>query len=398
MRRPRLGTPWFAGLAISVVLGLSAKARAEVLDVAAGKDLTPPVAAASNARWANQLYQRVQPSIVLIKTKSSEGTGFLFHSSRHVATAFHVVEAGHELRVFTSSGRTVSAQVVAWDADWDLAILELSEPLDAPVLRPVRSGEGQVGDPVVTVGNPWGGEQRKQPGSTAPVWALSQGVVSAPPGEMIQTDAAVNPGNSGGPLLTQDGEVVGVLVVRVAGSDGISFAVSSQRLLALTEKIGHQAPYRKPWVRTDFQLSWLPVAEHSLSGLLFGPRIVFGDWWGLSVRAARLWGDIEVISTLHQRERDRWLVELDVSLHSGSSKTNGGFIGLGLALQRDDIADVRTELAGGALSEQRATRAQDRIRGMLNFGLNAELVVLDTSLYAWGGDGFGARLGLGFLF
>lgn len=377
---------------------LMTSTSAEPVDVASTGSGTAEVAAPVTSRWANQLYQRVQSSIVLVKTENSEGTGFLFHSQRHIATAFHVVEAGRTLRVSTSGGRELQARVIAWDTEWDLALLELSEPLDAPLLRPVRSGEGQVGDPVVTVGNPWGGEQRKLPGSSAPVWALSQGVVSAPPGEMIQTDAAVNPGNSGGPLLTQQGEVVGVLVVRVAGSDGISFAVSSQRLLALTETIGKQGEYRKPWVRTDFQLSWVPVAEHSLSGVLFGPRLVFGDRWGLSARAARLWGDTEVVSTLHQRERNRWLLETDLSLHVGSGQGSGAFIGVGLALQRDQIVDARIDLAGTELSEERSRRDQDRLRAMLSLGLGAEWILIDTTLYAWGGDGFGARFGLGLLF
>src|SRR5690606_3524198 len=121
--------------------------------------------------------------------------------------------------------------------------LELPQPLSAKQLEPVGVARGQVGDPVAAVGNPWGAEQRKRPGSNAPVWALSQGVISAPPAEFVQTDAPVNPGNSGGPLLTQRGEVVGVLVIKVAASDGISFAVSCQRLVALTRQIGKQAPY-----------------------------------------------------------------------------------------------------------------------------------------------------------
>src|SRR5690606_23704357 len=165
--------------------------------------------------------------------------------------------------------------------------------------------------------------QRRNADSRGPVWALSQGVISAPPADLIQTDAPVNPGNSGGPLLTRDGEVVGVLVVRLAGSDGISFAVPTSRLAALVQRIGVQPEYRASAVSVDVQLSWVPVAEHELSGVLLGTRVGFGSTWALGLRGSRLWGSKEVQSTLHLTERDRWLAEADVSYRLGGGEGGG---------------------------------------------------------------------------
>jgi S1-C subfamily serine protease len=218
-----------------------------------------PVTPAVPSHW-RELYHKVNPSIVLISRGNAEGTGFLFGSQRHVATALHVVSHVGTITVVTRDGKRREARVVAWDEEWDLSILELEEPIAAPVLQTVRDGQGQVGDMVAAIGNPWGAEQRKLKGSEAPVWALSQGVISAPPGDYVQTDAPVNPGNSGGPLLTRDGEVVGVVVVRIAEADGISFATSAKRLQALYGRVNQQGDYSPNVERLLWQLSWLPVA------------------------------------------------------------------------------------------------------------------------------------------
>lgn len=354
---------------------------------------TPP-----HARWANQLYQRVQPSVVLIRTRQAEGTGFLFHSRRHIATAFHVVSEGQPIRVVLSSGKELSARVVAWDEEWDIAILELPEELDAPVLQEVSSEHGQVGDPVVAIGNPWGAEERKRPGSSAPVWALSQGVISAPPADLIQTDAPVNPGNSGGPLLTQQGEVVGVLVVRVAGSDGISFAVSCARLRALAGTLGHMREYWGPGNRVDWQLGWVPLAEHELSGVILGSRWIFRDAMGFSLRAARLWGDTEVISTLTLQERNRWLFEADAALLLASSESFTLPLGIGVAYTLDRIDDRVAAVTGGVLQESSSKRTLNDLRLLGSLAIQSENVMFDTALYAFGKEGLGARLGLSLVF
>jgi hypothetical protein len=339
----------------------------------------------------------VRPSIVLIRGRYSEGTGFVFHSPRHIATAFHVVSNTSSPRVILWDGRILSARVVAWDADWDIALLELPQALDVPVLAPVSRGNGQVGDPVAAVGNPWGAEERKQPGSNAPVWALSQGVISAPPGDLIQTDAPVNPGNSGGPLLTQDAEVVGVLVVRVEGSDGISFAVSGQRLIALANDRARRDPYAGPASHTDVQLAWVPWAEHELVGVLGGLRFRGADW-GVAVRGARLWGDTEVVSTLRLTERDRWLLETEGFIELFSGADTALPIGLGVAAQLDDVFERTATVESGALLEASSRSKRWDVRPMVSIGLRADLLMLDTAIYAFGRFGLGARFGVALVF
>lgn len=359
---------------------------------------TSPRAAAESVActsWTNALYERTRGSIVLVRSAAAEGTGFAFFSPRHIATAFHVVASGGPISIITASGQQIPARVVAWDTEWDLAMLELPQPLNAPLLP--LANQGRVGDPVAAIGNPWGSEQRKLPGSNAPVWALSQGVVSAPPADLIQTDAPVNPGNSGGPLLTRSGEVLGVLVIKLQESDGISFAVSTRRLVDLTRRIGTQGEYRVSPYRLDLQVAWLPLAEHELSGALVGTRLLFGGTYGLGVRGARLFGATEVVSALHLQQRDRWLAEADVIYRFGTPDA-GVSLGLGLAVQRDELTTRRATVAAEGLAELTAETLHTHVRGMLTLGIESTWLFADTAVYALGDEGLGARLGLGLLF
>jgi hypothetical protein len=366
--------------------------------VSPAQTATEAPASVPTPRWANQLYNKVRASVVLIRTRQAEGTGFLFHSPRHIATAFHVVSEGQPIKVILASGRELGARVVAWDEEWDIALLELAEALDAPVLGPVSSDHGQVGDPVAAIGNPWGGEERKQPGSRAPVWALSQGVISAPPSDLIQTDAPVNPGNSGGPLLTQHGEVVGVLVVRVAGSDGISFAVAIARMSELVKQLGRQSEYQGPGNRIDGQLGWVALAEHELSGVIAGPRWTLHDWAGIALLGGRLWGGTEVSSPLSLMDRNRWLLEAEVYYLLVSSESLSIPIGLGLGSTWDDIKKRDASVVNGQLAEAQSKSKVFDTRLAVSVGVQSDAILIDTAIYAFGKAGTGARLGLNLVF
>ncbi len=370
-------------------------AEADEERVSSAADSAPPVAAVES-RW-RELYARVSPSIVLIRRGNAEGTGFLFGSQRHIATALHVVSHVGTVWVVTKDGKPREGKVVAWDEEWDIAIIEIEQPIAAPVLHAVGKDQGQVGDMVAAIGNPWGAEQRKRKGSEAPVWALSQGVISAPPGDFVQTDAPVNPGNSGGPLLTRDAEVVGVVVVRIADADGISFATSASHLQALYGRIGQQGEYSPDVDRWQWQLSWVPVAERQLAGVLLGGRWAMTELLGITVRGARLWGDTEVVSSFELTQRDRWMVEAEMSARFGSDE-GGLLLGVGIASSWDEITDSTAVISGASISEQRDTRSASTRRMVVSAGLFGSPVLVDTGVYFFGGEPITARLGLGLLF
>lgn len=353
---------------------------------------------APESTWTGALYNKSRESIVLVRAGESEGTGFVFLNNRTIATAFHVIEGAAFPEVVLANGDEITAKVIAYDKDWDLAILMLPIAIDAPPLHVVMDGQVSVGDLVATMGNPWGAEQRKLPNSTAPVWALSHGIISAPPGDLIQTDAPVNPGNSGGPLLTTSGRVVGVLVVRVEGSDGISFAVGAKHLIELATRIGQQPPYEVAAWHIDAELYWLPLGEYSLSGLSLGGRIVHASGLGLAVRAGRLWGTRVVESVLAHESRNRWLGEGELRYYFVDSDSFAFAVGAGVALSWDAVKTYTTTIdASGQLTEQTQRASRDMLRGLFGASIDTDVVSLHAGVYAFGGD-TGGRLGIGFVF
>lgn len=348
--------------------------------------------------WTGQLYNTARESIVLVRAGQSEGTGFVFLTNRIIATAFHVIQGAAYPEVVLSNGEELRAKVIAWDEDWDLALLQLPVPIAAEPLHVVTEGQVHVGDLVATIGNPWGAEQRKLPDSTAPVWALSHGIISAPPGDLIQTDAPVNPGNSGGPLLTTSGRVVGVLVVRVEGSDGISFAVGAKHLIKLASRIGEQPAYEVAAWHFDAELYWLPLAEYSLSGLAVGARVVHASGLGLAVRGGRQWGARMVESVLAHHRRNRWLGEAEFRYYFADSESFAFAVGAGVALSWDAVKTFTTSIGdAGQLTEQTRRMSHNLVRGLFGVSIDTDILSLHTGIYALGGD-TGGRLGIGFVF
>lgn len=201
------------------------------------------------AAFIERVYKATRPSIVRItRPDGALGTGFVYHSNRHVATALHVVDLGRELRVEFPDGKTTSAKVVAVDEDHDLAMLELADPTDAPVLLP-RFGVS-IGSPIVAIGNPYGDLARFAKELTGLLnFSISQGIVSAKSEAYIQTDAVLSPGNSGGPMLTCDGKVVGVADRLL--DQRIGFGVPVIHVAALALKVGQQGVYRGRWAPGD---------------------------------------------------------------------------------------------------------------------------------------------------
>jgi S1-C subfamily serine protease len=157
------------------------------------------------------------------------GSGFVIDKAGHVVTSLHVVEGAETITVSFSNRDRVKARLVGADPATDLAVLQLDTPSRA--LTPLILGDSDrlaVGDPVVAIGNPFGLERTV----TAGIVSALQREITAPNGfaidRVIQTDAAINHGNSGGPLLNADGRVIGVnsqIETESGGNVGIGFAV-----------------------------------------------------------------------------------------------------------------------------------------------------------------------------
>jgi S1-C subfamily serine protease len=202
---------------------------------------------AAGALSAGEIYRRRAPGVVFIRAQTlrtdpspfdvyatpqqseSTGSGFVIDKDGLILTNAHVVEAATEIQVTFSDNHTVGATAVGKDIDTDLALLRVA---DDEELHPLELGDSstvEVGDPTIAIGNPFGLERTL---TTGVVSAL-QRRLTAPSGftidDVIQTDAALNPGNSGGPLLDAFGRVIGInSQIATSGSNGnvgIGFAV-----------------------------------------------------------------------------------------------------------------------------------------------------------------------------
>ncbi len=180
----------------------------------------------------NAIAAEVSPATVLIYSTNgrtaSYGTGFFISSDGYIATNEHVVAGGREIIVTLYTGEQLKAQYIGGSEIDDLAVLKVSgSGFSTP-----RIGDSdgiRVGDVAVAVGNPAGAEA---------AWTVTKGIISAARRtlsldgygyaaqvRMIQTDAPLNPGNSGGPLCNANGEVIGVISRKMIDYEGISFAI-----------------------------------------------------------------------------------------------------------------------------------------------------------------------------
>jgi S1-C subfamily serine protease len=248
VRRRR--APWLRlvlGGALSAMLGVVAyralfpsapSLSAEQVDEIAAQRLASATPATA---YSAQVYQIILPSLVLIQTQRQApepsergrlGTGVVVNASADILTALHVVADASEIRVTFADGTRASAEVINQVPDIDIAVLHPSRPPDLIVPAVLGSSTGtRIGDEAYAVGNPLG-----------LVASMSAGVISGLERSysladadgrlegLIQFDAAVNPGNSGGPLLNRNGQVIGIVTALANPSDqdffiGIGFAV-----------------------------------------------------------------------------------------------------------------------------------------------------------------------------
>jgi len=165
-----------------------------------------------------------------------QGSGFIISRDGLVLTSAHVVQGARRITVRLSDGRQLRARLLGTDPTTDVAVLRL-DATDLPVLRPGRVDLLQVGDPVVTIGSPFGLEQSVSHGIVSAKGRALPGFAAVP---HIQTDVPVNPGHSGGPLLDASALVVGVnsqIYTFSGGYQGLSFAVPIDLALRVKDQI-----------------------------------------------------------------------------------------------------------------------------------------------------------------
>ena len=249
-RRPR--TPLLASLLAAACIGAGGGAVAYSIFTDHGSTVVRQVtvqngeAVASNAPLSvNSIYQRAYRGVVEITVRtaggSAEGSGFVYDSSGNIVTNQHVVDAAQSISVKFWNGKTYSAQLVGSDSSTDLAVVKVNAP--ATQLYPLTLGDSSklaVGDPVVAIGSPFGLEETVTSGIVSALHRSIDSPANFAISDTIQTDAAINHGNSGGPLLNAQGQVIGVNAqIRSDSGDnaGVGFAIPSDTVRSIAGQL-----------------------------------------------------------------------------------------------------------------------------------------------------------------
>src|SRR5437588_7663963 len=192
---------------------------------------------------------------------NSLGSGFIIDTAGIVVTNNHVIADADEVNVIMNDGTKIKADIVGIDKKTDLAVLKFAPPRPLVAVKFGDSDKLRLGDWVVAIGNPFslGGTV-----TAGIVSAKNRDISSGPYDSYIQTDAAINRGNSGGPLFNLDGEVVGVNTLIISpsgGSIGIGFAVPSKTVAGVVDQLRQFGELRRGWLGVRIQQVTDEIAE-----------------------------------------------------------------------------------------------------------------------------------------
>jgi putative serine protease PepD len=248
-----------AAAALVLAAGTGAATYALVSD---GNTTVRDVTVATGSQTANtsgtsvgDVYDKTNASVVEITVTLSsgaptepgsggsqaQGSGFVYDTNGHVVTNQHVVDGASSIQVQFANGTTSSATVVGTDPSTDLAVLKVdSPPSGVQPLTLADSSAVSVGDEVVAIGSPFGLENSVTSGIVSALDRSMQAPNGFTINGSIQTDAAINHGNSGGPLLDMSGRVIGVtaqIESDSGGNDGVGFAIPSNTVRSIVSQL-----------------------------------------------------------------------------------------------------------------------------------------------------------------
>jgi putative serine protease PepD len=214
-----------------------------------------PIASSSAPLSVNQIYRRAYRGVVEITvttsaaaspfggsgTAKAQGSGWVYNSSGNIVTNEHVVDGASSISVRFWNGKTYSASVVGTDKSTDLAVIKVDAP--SSELHPLSVGNSadlQVGNGVVAIGSPFGLEETVTSGIVSALHRAIEAPNNFTINDSVQTDAAINHGNSGGPLLNAQGQVVGVnaqIRSDSGGNEGVGFAIPSNTVRSIATQL-----------------------------------------------------------------------------------------------------------------------------------------------------------------
>ena len=166
------------------------------------------------------------PAVVRIDLSRGNGSGVIFTPDGFALTNNHVVERGGRIGVTLPDGRSMRADLIGRDALTDLAVIRV-RATNLPCVAFADSSRLRVGQIAIAIGTPYGFEHSVSAGVVSALGRSLHSRAGSVMDDLIQTDAALNPGNSGGPLVTSSGEVIGINTAMIIPAQGLCFAIAS---------------------------------------------------------------------------------------------------------------------------------------------------------------------------
>jgi S1-C subfamily serine protease len=228
--------------------------------------------------------ERVGPAVVRVERamqngRGGIGSGVVISPDGLVLTNSHVVDAARDLQLTDPEGRSMPARLLGEDPDTDLALLRAGAARNLPAATLGDSKRLRRGQLAVAIGNPLGFESTVTTGVISALGRSLRARTGRLIEDVIQTDAALNPGNSGGPLVNSRGEVIGINTAVIAGAQGICFAVASNSAQFVLSEILQHGRVRRAFIGVAGQTVAVPRRHARAAGIdnAFGAMITATD-------------------------------------------------------------------------------------------------------------------------
>jgi S1-C subfamily serine protease len=245
--------------------------------------------------------ERVGPAVVRVERPAANGrngvgSGVVISPDGLVLTNSHVVEGARDLRLTDPEGHSMEARLLGEDPDTDLALLRAGAARNLPAATLGDSKKLRRGQLAVAIGNPLGFESTVTTGVISALGRSLRARTGRLIEDVIQTDAALNPGNSGGPLVSSGGEVIGINTAVIAGAQGICFAVASNTAQYVLSELIQHGRVRRAFIGVAAQTVAVPRrhARAAEIGNAFGAMITGIEPQGPAATAGLMSYDIVV--------------------------------------------------------------------------------------------------------